>query len=268
MLQSKILITGSHGFIGKFVLSQLASLSENDLEVITWNVDEMGSFLTQSSRNHVLNSVNPDIVLHLAWADTSTIHYDQSPLHFIWAEESVLFMEECEKRQIWFIGMGSAVDDWDSRKNYSSYVSAKIRLRNEFERLGLTERGTFIRPQYVISVDRKRPRVLAWSALDEECRESRVREPDKELDFIDVRDLATGIVQVLLNGVRGIVEMGSGRYHVISDLIEAVKLERIENLALFSARTCRPSPFSPVQLLDKHWLPLNTYRLFNCSCAS
>jgi nucleoside-diphosphate-sugar epimerase len=262
--QTKLLITGSNGFIGKFVLAELASKAKHEFEVITWDVSEMGSFLTKNSRNRVLNRVKPDRVLHLAWADTSAVDYDLNPLHSVWASESIEFMKECERHQIWFVGVGSAIDDQISGRIGSSYINSKIQLRREFEKYTSSELRTFVRPQYVISVDRTRPRVLALSTSEEGVNVNRIREPEKKLDFIDVRDLASGIVQVLRQKVTGTVELGSGRFHTISDLIEAVKKERLGTLELLYDKKCSKSPFGPLQILNQNWEPQNTFKLFGC----
>lgn len=264
MNQTKLLITGSNGFIGKFVLAELGSKVKHEFEVITWDVSEMGSFLTKNSRNRVLNRVKPDRVLHLAWADTSAVDYDLDPLHSVWASESIEFMKECERHQIWFVGVGSAIDDQISGRIGSSYINSKIQLRREFEKYTSSELRTFVRPQYVISVDRTRPRVLALLTSEEGVNVNRIREPEKKLDFIDVRDLASGIVQVLRQKVAGTVELGSGRFHTISELIEAVKKERSGTLELLHDKKCSKSPFAPLQILNQNWEPQHTFKLFGC----
>ena len=246
------------------MLAELGSKAENEFEVVTWDVNEMGSFLTKNSRNRVLNRVKPDRVLQIAWADTSASDYDLNPSHSVWASESIEFMKECERRQIWFVGMGSAIDDQLFGRIDSSYVNSKIQLRKEFEKYTSSELRTFVRPQYVISVDRARPRVLALSASEEGVNVNRIRDPEKKLDFIDVRDLASGIVQVLSQKVTGTVELGSGRFHTISELIEAVKKERSGTLEFLHDKKCRKSPFAPLQILNQNWEPQHTFKLFGC----
>jgi nucleoside-diphosphate-sugar epimerase len=116
----------------------------------------------------------------------------------------------------------------------------------------------------VISVDRTRPRVLALLASEEGINEINIREPEKKLDFIDVRDLASGIVQVLIQRVTGTVELGSGRLHTISELIDVVKKERSGSLELLHGKKCSKSPFAPLQILNQNWEPQNTFKLFGC----
>ena len=246
------------------MLAELANNVEKEFDVVTWDANEMGSFLTKNSRKRVLHRVKPDKVLHLAWADTSAIDYDLNPLHTVWASESIEFMKECERQQIWYVGMGSAIDDQLSKRTDTSYVSSKIQLRQEFDRFTSFESKTFVRPQYVISVDRTRPRVLALLAQGDGTGLIDIREPHKKLDFIDVRDLASGIVQVLKQKVTGTVELGSGRFHTVSNLIEAVKKERSGSLELLHGEKCNGSPFAPVQILNQNWGPQNTFKLFGC----
>ena len=250
-------MTGSSGSIGSAFQKGLSELDLSRWNLILWDRGESGSILESKNRLKVLLDERPDIVIHLAWAETESENYDYDPIHAMWAEESCNFMEQCEDVGAWFIGMGSAIDAGDLNAQSSPYVKAKKSFRNMFETNTISSNRTLVRPQYVISIDRKHPRVLNYPI-------NQVREPYAVHDFIDVRDVASGISAVLLGGLRGLIDIGSGRLHSISKLISSVNHEFDDEPCEVCDPTCEASNVNIDKLTALAWKPAYTAKLFGC----
>jgi nucleoside-diphosphate-sugar epimerase len=254
---SKLLVTGSSGSIGGAFQTKLSELGLSRWDLVLWDRGEFGSFLESENRLKVLRDEKPDIVVHFAWAETESENYDNDPIHTMWAEESGNFMEQCEDIGAWFVGMGSAIDAGELNPQSSPYANAKKSFRNMFETDTVSSNRTLVRPQYVISIDRKHPRVLNYPI-------NQVREPYAVHDFIDVRDVASGISAVLLGGLRGLVDIGSGRLHSISKLKSSVNHEFHNEPCEVCDLTCEASNVNIDKLTALAWEPVHTAKLFRC----
>jgi nucleoside-diphosphate-sugar epimerase len=254
---SKLLVTGSSGSIGSAFQKGLSNSDLSRWNLILWDRGESGSILESKNRLKVLRDEKPDVVIHFAWAETESEKYDNDPIHAKWAEESGNFMEQCENIGAWFIGMGSAIDAVELNPQSSPYITAKKSLRNMFETNSISSNRTLIRPQYVISTDRKHPRVLNYP-IDQ------VREPYAVHDFIDVRDVASAISAVLRGGLRGLIDIGSGRSHSISKLISSVNMEINDEPSERCDLSCKSSNANTQLLNVLGWKPVHTAKLFGC----
>ncbi len=250
-------MTGSSGSIGSAFQKGLSNSDLSRWNLILWDRGESGSILESKNRLKVLRDEKPDAVLHFAWAETESEKYDNDPIHSKWAEESSTFMEECENIGAWFIGMGSAIDAVELNPQSSPYATAKKSLRNMFETNTISSNRTLVRPQYVISIDRKHPRVLNYPI-------SQVREPFAVHDFIDVRDVASGISAVIHGGLRGLIDIGSGRLHSVSKLISSVNHEFHNDPWEVCDLTCEASNVNIDKLTALAWKPVHTAKLFGC----
>lgn len=191
-------------------------------DLISWDQQEMGDLLVESNRSAVMRRLRPHTVLHLAWASTKIDDYQDNPSNENWGEESSAFMRECTDRGIRFLAMGSAADQPGDQTFDSPYSAAKRRFRLTFEELNESSEVTWLRPQYVVSLEDKRPRVVRAFLEANEASKFRPENPDTVLDFIHVADVCSGIKLAIQNNLTGIVELGSGNLHSVAELITAV----------------------------------------------
>ncbi len=260
----RILVTGATGFIGKHVTALMDEQSEKDLDFIAWDRLSMGDLLQDSNRQFELEKLAPHVVLHLAWSTTANDHYHEGSSHAVWTEESLKFMNECLRRKIWFIATGSAVDAKDDKTSATPYACAKRELRSVVEASQELGNVTLLRPQYIVSIEDERPRVVREYLRSRSKETFELSNPSVELDFIHVSDVASGIKVVIDNGVMGTVDLGSGSLHKVSELISAVEISR-------SGRSINTVPINPSSrtsatrseaLIGLGWTPIHTHKLF------
>ena len=223
----------------------------------------MGDLLLQQNREKALSRVRPQAVLHLAWFSTNGDFYQEDPSNAHWGQASSSFLVECLQRGIRFMAIGSAADVQGDPAFDSPYSTAKRHFRLAFEGLRESREVTWLRPQYVVSFEDKRPRVVRAYLQRRPGSSFKLDSPDAELDFIHVADVASGIRLSIENGVTGIVDIGSGSLHSVSELITAA-----ERWALGSAVTSphpsrpRPSQNRSAVLAQLGWRPTRTQALF------
>ena len=92
-----VLVTGSNGFIGKFLLPEL---SELDLNIYTLSrsnklskVDFKGSFFDKQLVTNILKKIKPEVVIHLAWETTPSLFYS-SKKNKKWSARTIEFIKE------------------------------------------------------------------------------------------------------------------------------------------------------------------------------
>jgi len=260
----RILVTGATGFIGKHVTALMDQQSEKDLDFTAWDRLSMGDLLQDSNRQFELEKLAPHVVLHLAWSTTANDRYDEGSAHAVWTEESLKFMNECLRRKIWFVATGSAVDAKDDKTNATPYARAKRELRSVVEASQDLGNVTLLRPQYIVSIEDERPRVVREYLRSKSKETFELSNPSVELDFIHVSDVASGIKVVIDNGATGTVDIGSGSLHKVSELISAVEISR-SGRAIDTdpiKRSPRTSTARAEALRGLGWTPIHTHKLF------
>ena len=76
----KILITGSNGFIGSVLLSELKTLNFKIFTISRSNISSKlnlrGNFFDCQFVSKSLNEIKPNIIIHLAWETTPGLFYN------------------------------------------------------------------------------------------------------------------------------------------------------------------------------------------------
>lgn len=222
----------------------------------------MGSLLNQSDRRAVLDALRPTAVLHLAWSGTQSDNYEQAAENREWATSSISFARECLDSGAWFLAAGSAADTAGDPSFQSPYSAAKRQFRAEAQALQTVGRFTWLRPQYVVSIEDRRPRVVRAYLDRPSGAVLELADPDVELDFIHVGDVASAIAATIENGLTGTVDLGSGSLHSVSELLAAVDRSLDGETASGASSPDRPSATRPDRLFDLGWQPLCTRALF------
>ena len=258
-----LLITGAGGFIGSHLGTVLAEQPISNYDIVAWDRRSMGDLLLQQNRERVLNTERPQAVLHLAWSSTDSDYYQEDPSNALWGQASSSFLSECLHRGIRFMAIGSAADLPGDPAFDSPYSTAKRRFRMAFEKVQESGEVTWLRPQYIVSFEDERPRVVRAYLQTQPEDTFTMDRPEAELDFIHVVDVASGIRVAVENGVVGVVELGSGSLHSVSELIAAAE-RWYSDSAVTSQHSSRPRPSfnGSAVLAQLGWRPARTQALF------
>jgi nucleoside-diphosphate-sugar epimerase len=259
--KSLTLVTGSTGFIGSnFLNSPDAPFLGN---VQKWNKQIMGTLLEGKNRKLQLDLLKPRNVIHLAWASTSDPNYDQKSENFQWGQATVAFAQECFDRNIRFITIGSAIEEYTTEpKVRTPYADAKNMIRRELISGPIVENVSYLKPSYIFSIKDQRPRLMKDFLSNGEKPIDYVRNPGMYEEFIHIDDLTLGLHTVLHAEVRGFIDLGGGIRASVSDFINTVSL----NLGGKPIYPWRDSEFEPIQpnliLQNLGWNPSATTIFF------
>jgi len=257
-------VTGSGGFIGRHFAALIHTKSLGGLEFTWWNQERDGSFLSTLDRRSALEQLDPTTVIHLAWASTAASNYQSLPENAEWAVATRDFIDECVQREIWLVGTGSAVDDADASGESTPYMQAKKMLRMYADELIQGQaRLTWLRPQYVVSIVDARPSVIRSFVQAHDPSRFQPRNPGDALDFIEVRDVASGILTVICSEIFGNVYLGSGSLHTVSQLLSAVSPSGYESTSVAGDYRAISARESPAALQAHGWAPVYTEWLFH-----
>jgi len=259
-----LLVTGDTGFIGGHLRKLLDREPIDVTSLIYWDRKKMGDLLSDSNRKYWLDLIKPDMVVHLAWNDTGADDYDTDSRNLIWGLKSSMFMDECTIRGIRFIGCGSAVDSINGKSSETYYQIAKMRMRAHFETSVEYSPHAWLRPQYVVSFEEKRPTLVRdYFKEVSENREFVMLNPTQKLDFVHVDDVVSGIRYVMQHDITGVVELGSGFLHEVGDLVASLdRWRRGRTPHEASATIPRESGLAPIQLVKYGWDPKSTKQIF------
>ena len=244
----KVLISGSTGFIGTYT----TKLLRNSFVVYEWDSQNFGSILDTDRFHKVLLNFEPDIFIHLAWESTKGREYDQSPEHEIWSIATTSITQICLEMKISPVIIGSALDKHLENKAMSPYASAKSSLRRSLSREIENKEIAWVTPQYIFSIEDRRPRVMNV-ILDALASDSSpiFSSPLIMHDFIEVRDVATGINAIARHGIRGETNLGSEISISVNDFYKAIA----QNLGKAVGVDAENRISSPERMVSEFTLP-------------
>lgn len=244
-LVKKVLITGAGGFIGKKIVQVALTKSEWEIHV-TVSGNHKHSFPDEVKIHKVdlsnpedcetlIKETLPDIIVHLAWG-LDTASYEGSETNLIWIENSLrllrLFFNHGGKRFV-FCGSGSEYGQPGGRFTEEPiaitrtvYGASKI----SFEQIAKVFCGInqleFVSAR-CFSVygdhDTRRYRGIV-AAIEAFHRGDQFicKAPNNVWDFIHVEDVANAMVQITDSSYCGIVNVGSGKPHLMRDVFVSI----------------------------------------------
>jgi nucleoside-diphosphate-sugar epimerase len=226
--------------------------------------------VNSDSMSEVIKRHRPDAVLHLAWRGLGGPSYELGAQHSTSLEEARGALEACCAQETWCLLVGSALDNPSASDGSSEtpYSRAKRSLFRDSEDALSAGHATWLRPQYVVSIADRRPRLMERFLEAATPSDLVVSEPERALDFIEVRDVAHGMAAALSVGMRGVVDLGYGRAHSIRALLEAVDESRVRHLLGEEIARCQQRsqpPLVPANLRKAGWFPRFTAMLFGVS---
>lgn len=256
----KVLLTGASGFIGRHCISHLL---DKDYEVhcvynnskpvsktgIVWHKADLFEY---SDIEKLVSSVKPSHILHLAWYSehekfwTSTFNNE-------WVKASLGLLNIANKYGVKrIVGAGSCAEyEWNKEiyQEYSTsvkpstlYGQSKAATASMFEGYGRNKLSTawgrifFLYGLY--EDDSKLVSSVIKSIFNNEiavCKYSQLRR-----DYLNVDDVASALVTLLISNVRGAVNIASGDAIKLGDLVTLIsRITGKENLIKLEENICQ-----------------------------
>lgn len=260
----RVLVTGAGGFIGRFLVPELQRNLGNCVEVFTWQDRRQGDMRIRGVLEKALRDVEPDIVVHLAWSPTSSRDYASDPENAEWAQVGAHLANLARRQGMWVLFAGSAADELSEDSFDTPYGRAKCELRVEVSRSIDEGLSTWFRPQYVYSIPHGRPALLRQLYEVEDPGAFAPERPEDLRDWIDVRDVASGVAAILANGILGVVDVGSGKAHTVKQFLDAVRRGEVKTPSPADLQCWETAPqgadIRPLE--DLGWTPSYTQALF------
>lgn len=245
-----VAVSGSKGLIG----SRLLAANLENLQFLPISISRLS---IAETRNAVLvaKECGASTFLHLSWpAATFAGDYRTSIENFTALEKTLIVKEECLKNDLHFVGLGSQVDqDSDGKTLYSL---TKTIARGVFDRAILGHEISWLRPFYVFEEDR-------WPSFLMQSTVGPVEiQDDSPRDFVHIKDIVSGIQQIISQGLRGQIDLGSGLHRRPSELCFAlgVPFTTRPEAHIFARRTFPTASLDP--RLAQVWQPTHTNRVF------
>jgi nucleoside-diphosphate-sugar epimerase len=237
----KVLLTGASGFIGHYVLLQLEKKGIFPVVVgRTCPIGFKGEFievdlLRSGDCRDFTQHVGASHLIHLAWF-TEHGKYWNSPLNFRWGEASVRLVEAfCEAGGQKVVMAGTCAEyDWTSgycREDstelnpVSIYGVAKDSTRRLISSLCDSQKIAFAWGRIFFPYGKGEDTRRLVPSLIEVFRSNRPPfgvNANAFRDFLNVEDVASGFIKLLLSNAEGNYNISSGKPTQIADLVKVI----------------------------------------------
>ena len=263
MINHTILISGESGFIGKYI--SIAAKSRN-IEVIPTPRIESGysdfeTFIEKTVSTRGKNSIS--FVL-ASWARTDLENYRSNIENLEWPIHVEFLAKTLRKHSISFFGIGSCIEL--STDSEDCYMKSKRMARSILETVMGKDSWTWLRFFYVYSIVDRRPNLVksAHQAVSD-GQPINLKDPNKLHDFIDVEDVASAVCVVVLNNIKGDVDIGSGRLTSVQNFVNGIFPNSvIKDISTVDVelRSGYSSPANTKALKGFGWNPVITSEIF------
>jgi nucleoside-diphosphate-sugar epimerase len=229
-MASHVLMVGHSGFIGQAILSVPTNieflLAKNRLNL---EAKELSDLIV----NEAIVS-NSKGILDLAWQSNDHDNYDKLKTQSDWKRATEYLARSAVKAGLKVYLVGTGEDDHPPTSN--DYATAKFQLKESLRDLITSGEVTWLRPFYIVSIIKRRPRIIR-GILESESLNFTIKSPQSTNDFVLVEDVASGIVKCLENDLPGEIDIGSG---VLTSNLQIARIVcKIENLPMPNIGTQR-----------------------------
>lgn len=266
-METKILITGPEGYIGKKLI-QVLKTSQERYEIIPWN-REFGPITNEKIFKSVLYKFRPDKVVLSAWQSTAGLDYEKNENHLLWPSITKMHIETCLKLQSKVIVFGSVVDSNLLPKDKNTdYIKSKIELRKIVDEKLPNDKLIYVRLHYVLDELSKKPRL--FSDISESIsrgEEFRPKDTESLKNYIHINDVISALLKLLEFDMNGVVDICSeyerNTYSLASCLYKKSGIFYPDITKAFTRKSLPKS--STLQLMKYGWAPNETNAFFKDS---
>ena len=262
----RVLVTGSSGFLGRSLMPLLnADVGNHYSAVIGWDRKVFGDFLSAWHRKRAIELAAPDVVVHLAWLDTSSPDYENDPDNTTWARSTIDFARQVTASGLRFFGVGSMIED--EAEIRSAYAAAKRSVARAILE-GKDEAGlvAWCRPSWVFNFSELRPRLIRAHVKSLKARGSFApANPSATRDFIHSSDVANALKCLIDYSAVGSWDVGAGHATSVVQLLASFDEWQRHGPPRLDEAAFREGSWShvlhgPRQLAAFGWLPRETAR--------
>lgn len=249
-----IAVSGSSGLIG----SAFHELKSPRLSIVA--TAKFSHIAVSSIEGEIqrLANLGVESLLHLAWpAGSRGADYSSSRSNFLALEQTLVVKRACQKYGVGFVGVGTGVDKQLS--SATEYSLAKFAAREIFLDDILSKKISWVRPFFVFD-SKSWPRFVH----DSDSAPIIIKD-DSPRDFIHLKDVATGFQRVLLDGILGEIDLGTGILRRPSDLCRVLGKDFtvLDEKGYSESTLNASSSASHHPALEVSWRPSQTMNFFN-----
>jgi len=262
-MKLKLLFTGSQGALGRSIFSSSEFVYLNNMfHIVRWDTKKHGSLTDSDLVAGSMKSIDPDVVVHLAWLSTNTAHYEFEPANRDWAEATRSLASVTADLGGWFIGMGSIIEEYPNVA--SPYRESKIMARTGI--LETTPSATWLRPAWLLNPHVGRPRLIGDYLRSRRKNEPfTLSNPLTRHDFMHIADFPSALTLVLTAKLTGVQDVGMGIAHTVLDALESVDPHAKEHLIMEKDEN-ESAPAEYLSNIDRlstlGWKPTESIRIF------
>lgn len=257
----KLLITGASGFIGKGILDELALQTEYEIFAVTTNREKLSLYknitiietnlLCPQQCQKLIERIQPQYMIHLAWALPGNDLFQHSSDNITWLEISLLLLKgfaEYNGQRFIFAGSSSEYNFSSTRFN-ESIPDEKMNLygkcKKAFTEIAIefcSQRNISFAAARYFSVygknDIREGRAIP-AAIRSFLKGHKVicRSSNSIWDYIYIEDAAKATIKILESNYKGVVNVSTAIpismkevFETIADILECSDLLRLENL--------------------------------------
>lgn len=215
-----IALLGADGFIGSYIVQSCLKSEIPIVKLPRWSGNE-NDYENVIQKFKLANSDRQIYLVQTAWHSTSNLDYRNSQRNYEWVNNSKTILEICRRLGIIFAGLGSCLEKLST--NHDLYSSCKSEIRSYLQSQTSQIEWIWFQLHYVYSIKEMKPAVLrkAKEAVELGVCFS-LETPNDRHDFIEVRDVADALVHSMSAGLRGVIEVGTGRTLEVSYLIKSL----------------------------------------------
>jgi nucleoside-diphosphate-sugar epimerase len=217
-----VALLGTKGFIGNHIAQSCSEAKIPIFELQRWDGNRE-NFTNQIQEIKNANPGKQIVLIQTAWYSTNNSNYRVSRENYEWVSTTKAILEICKDHEILFAGLGTCLEKLAMGEE--AYTQSKTEIRSHLELEFPTKEWIWFQLHYVYSLRYLKPAVL--KKANESAHFLTLETPNDKHDFIEVRDAADAMIHSLITGLRGIVEIGTGKTVEVSALLKSLfpKLE-------------------------------------------
>lgn len=246
-----VALLGTKGFIGNHIAQSCTAAKIPIFELQRWDGNRE-NFIHQIKEIKKANPGKQIVLIQTAWYSTNNSNYRVAHENYEWVIATKAIIEICKNHKVIFAGLGTCLEKLAVGEE--AYTQSKTEIRSYLEIEFPTKEWIWFQLHYVYSLRYLKPAVL--KKANESANFLALETPNDKHDFIEVRDAADAMIHSLTTGLRGIVEIGTGKTVEVSTLLKSLfpKLDIVKGNSQ-EKRNSFQGAAETNQLVDSGWAP-------------